>query len=712
MNHPIQLRYPLCSRRHVWLLCCLLFAIPAAQIAAQTSTAPQTEAQPSQTPPALPAQDQVSAHITAGAGPEQTLSAAGLHPVQPQPGKRKLREAESAYFAGAKKLEQDDLDAAEHEFRQALDLDPENPNYAIAISVTRQHRLTELVQQASKARQAGDQGKAETLLAEARSIDPTNPIVLEHVEPVNAEPAHTEPVMAASLRAPQPASAAGGGTLATDQPAGAMQTTAAAQQLWSIQTPALSGAIHIKSSDQVKSFDLQGDSSELLRSVALAFGIRVIVDESVERKHVHFVLANVNYGQAMTVLMSMTQVFAVPVDETTVMVARDNAANRQQWERQLEETIQVPGSTPEHLNELANVIRTIFSVRQATVQAGQGTIVVRAPEDVLLPMNQALQELMEPSGEVMVEVKVYEINTMRSTNVGTAIPSQFSVFNVDQTATSIVNANQSLVQQAIAQGLISATASNLQIALALLGSGLVQSSLASNLIGVFGGGAFQTGISASTNMTFNLARNSSDTRALDDVQLRVGDRQPAIFREGTKYPVITSTYTTGLSTAASTLSSATINGVSVASLLAQYAGGTSTTIPQVTYEDLGITLNATPVIQKTGRINLLLDLKIEALTGGSANGIPVLGSRRFTSDLTLSDGESAMMVSYVSKTESAALTGIPGLSELPGFQLPTQRDAEKDSSELVVTVTPRIVRRRAEELAGPRIVMVKSTAAN
>jgi Flp pilus assembly secretin CpaC len=330
---------------------------------------------------------------------------------------------------------------------------------------------------------------------------------------------------------------------------------------------------------------------------------------------------------------------------------------------------------------------------------------VRASQDILLPLNRTIQGLIESSGEVMIEVKMYEMNTTHTTNIGGALPTQFTAFNVNQAATSLVNANQSLVQQAIAQGYISATASNLQIALALIGSGLVQSNLASNLIGVFGGGALQTGISASTNTTFNLGLNSSDTRTLDDVQMRVGDRQAAVVREGTRYPITTSTYTTGISTAASSQSNASINGVSVASLLSQFSGGTSTTIPQVTYEDLGLTLKATPVIQKTGRINMLLDLKIEALAGGSSNGIPVLLSRQFASNLTLADGESALMVSNVSRTESAAMSGIPGLSELPGFQMPTQQDAEKDTSQLVVIVTPHVVRRRSDQLAGPRMAI-------
>ena len=251
----------------------------------------------------------------------------------------------------------------------------------------------------------------------------------------------------------------------------------------------------------------------------------------------------------------------------------------------------------------------------------------------------------------------------------------------------------------------------LSIAGELIASGLVQSSLFNSTIGVFGGKTMMTGITETGSISFNLGLNSSDARTLDDVQMRVADRQTANFREGTRYPITSSTYSSGLSTAASALSNKTINGVNVASLLSQYAGGSSMTIPQVTYEDLGVTLNATPAILKSGQINMKLDLKIESLTGSTSDGNPILGNREFKSDITVREGESVLMVSYVSKTESAAMSGIPGLSELPGFQMPVTQDVQKDTNQLVMVVTPHVVRRRSDLLASPRIAL-RGQAAN
>jgi Flp pilus assembly secretin CpaC len=711
-----------------WLLCCFVLAnsasktwaqTPATQAPAVQDRAQQGQAQPGaagqeQTQQSPPAQSQ-PAH---GAGAGTALAAAGSHPMETAPNKRHLRQAEDAYLAGANKLQRDDLIGAEREFTRAQKLDPGNRDYAIAISLARQHRLTELVQQAGKARQEGNPQKAEKLLAQARAIDPENPIVIEHSGPDLAKTASAAQApdaasgqAASDQAAEKPGDKAGGALPDPLADRARMLSAGEASEPWKIQAPVLEGAILLAPSDAVKSFHLSGTSPDLLRDVASAYGIRAIVDTSVEQKNFSFDLENVNYGKAMEVLKEMAHVIVVPVDETSVLVARDLPSNRLLMERLVEETIYLPGSTQEQINDMANVARNIFGVRQTTAQVATGSIMVRAPQEVLAPMNRVLKDLIDATGEVMVEVKMYEVDTSRTVNAGANIPTAAGIYNVDQAATALVNANQTLVQQAIAQGLVSPTSSALTIAGELIASGLVQSSLLSSTIGVIGGGTMMTGITETGNIAFNLGLNSSDTRTLDDVQMRVADRQTANFREGTRYPITSSTYSSGLSTAASALSNKTINGVNVASLLSQYAGGSSMTIPQVTYEDLGVTLNATPVILKSGQINMKLDLKIESLTGSTSDGNPILGNREFKSDITVMEGESVLMVSYVSKTESAAMSGIPGLSELPGFQMPVTQDIQKDTNQLVMVVTPHVVRRRSDLLASPRIAY-RGQAAN
>lgn len=612
---------------------------------------------------------------------QPTLSSTGVTEPSTRAEKKQLREAEDAYLSGAKELDRENLDAAEAEFTRAAQLDPTNRRYPLALSVVREHRVTQLVQQSAQARQRGDAGKAETLLEQARTLDPQNPIVLEHILP-NAAAA---PAQKAQSAAENPSSAD-----ATAQP-------------WHIEVSGFDGPVVVHPSGDLKSFDSRGVSNSMLQDVARQYGIRVLLDPSVEARSIHLILQDVSYERAMFALMTMTHTFAVPIDEKTILLARDTPENRARLDRQLQETIEVPGATPQKMQEIANVMRTVFDLKQVVVDQSAARIVVRGPQSVFAALNATLEPLMDTGGEVLLDVRLYEINKSGATQIGVRLPAAFTAFNVNQAARQIVNDNQSLVQQAIAQNLISANATDLQIALALIGAGLVQSDLAKNLIGVFGGGVLQTAVSSSTNgVTLNLSRNSTETHALDDIQLRVNDRAEATFRAGTRYPVTTSTFSTGLPNP-SALNNVTINGTNIGNLLQN--GGAGTTIPQISYEDLGVTLTATPAFQAGDRISLKLDLKIEALAGTGVDDIPILTNRHFGTSLSVANGESAMMVSDVSKTETAAIAGIPGVSELPGIGRPTERDTTQDSGQLVVVVTPHIVKRRLADAPGRRIAL-------
>jgi Flp pilus assembly secretin CpaC len=594
--------------------------------------------------------------------------------VTPKPSSRQIREAEDAYIAGARMLDHGDLTKAEAQFAKAVTLNPDNPEYLQATILARQHRVTELVQQAGRARLHGQSEKAQSLLAEARKLDPENALVTQHNDPATL-PSVFHPEIQAGI---DPASAP-----------------------WIVHAPTIAGPITLLPNPGTQTFEVRGETQQTIRQVLSRYGIRAVFDDSVKHQNLRFDLDDVAYPQATAILFDMAHVFAVPLDQHTLLIADDTAENRQKFERQLEETIYVPGSTPEQMKELGSVVQSVFDVKLVTVQNNAESLALRAPEDTLSAINLTLADLIDGGAEVLLDIKLYAIDRTRQRNIGAQLPQQIGLYNVESAARELVQANQSLVDQAIARGLIPPDASDITIALALISSGLVQSSLLSNTIGFFGGGLTQSGITINAPVTFHLGLNSSDTRALDTIQLRVGDRQTGDFRSGTRYPIITSTYTSGLAGSGAALAGVTINGVSAASLVNQ---ATSVTIPQIQYEDLGLILHATPTVQKSGLVSMKLDLKIEALAGGLLNNIPVLANRQYISQVTVRDGETALLASTLSRSESAAINGIPGLGELPGFQTATAvKDTETDSSELVILITPHVVRHRSSTLAGPRI---------
>ena len=575
-------------------------------------------------------------------------------------------------------MDRGDLPAAQDSFAQAKKLDPARTEYAEAYQLTRDGRVSALLQQAARARMLGQTAAADALVAQARSLDPTNELVLQHTP--------------------------------ADQPVHGLQEIPS-------RNLALAPPVQVQPKPGTREFHLRGNAGEVVRQVAEAFGLKAVLDSSVSGGDpIRFDLEGSEYEQAMSVLLRMNHLFSVAIDPKTLLIVKDTQDNRMNFERQAEETIYVPGSTQEQLNEIQNIVKNVFDVTKISVQANNSALIVRAPQPTLLAVNYTLADLIDGGAQVMLEIRLISIDKTRERNLGFSPPNSISAFSIASEAQKIVTANQSTINTLIQQGLFTPTGNAatdlVNEALYLLAAGLATDSLASGLIAKFGGGITTGGVSLGSAATLNLALNSSDARALEDITIRAGDRQQSVLRIGSKYPITTSTYSSGLSSATSSaLAGVTVNGVSASSLLNQYLGNSSTaTIPQIQYEDLGLTLKTTPSVLKDGLITLAIDMKMEALTGQTNNNIPILTSRVFTSSITVPDGTPAMLLSQVSSTESKAISGVPGLGNLPGFQgTLADRDAMRDSSDLIVMVTPHLVRRRANTLAGPRIAFQTST---
>ncbi len=596
------------------------------------------------------------------------------HPAQlPDISKKQQRAAEAAYLAGARQLDRDDPAAAEKDFARAVQLNPANRDYALAVALAREHHVTQLVQQAGKQHLLGNNAMADTLIAQADALDPQNRIVAQHLD--------SDP----------------------------LPLIASANPSWLPSISQLAGAIELRPKPITESFHVHTDTPTLLRLVTEPYGIHCILDPSVGSQSVRLDLDNAPYAQVMPIVLMMTHLFAVPLDPITILLVNDTVTNRQQYQPQLLETLNIPGQSAAEINDIGALIRNVFEVKQATVEPDLGDIVVRAPQDILRAINLTLGDMLDGGSQLMIDIKLYEVDTTRTRNIGVQLPQSASAYDVPALADASIAANQTAINQAIASGLLVLNGNPIQNlvkeALFLAAAGLINTSQLTNTLGFIGGGITTTGVALGSGLTANLALNSSDSRVLDDIQLRVFDRQEAVFRTGTRYPITTSIYSSSVPTLPASLAGATVNGVSVASLLNQISGA-AVSIPQIQYEDLGLTLKATPIIQKTGGlVTLKVDMKIEALAGSALNNIPILASRQLTSTVTVADGATALIVSNLSRSESAAVSGTPGLSELPGFQSTTNENTELDTSHLVILLTPHIVRKRAGNIAGPRIAI-------
>ena len=87
----------------------------------------------------------------------------------------------------------------------------------------------------------------------------------------------------------------------------------------------------------------------------------------------------------------------------------------------------------------------------------------------------------------------------------------------------------------------------------------------------------------------------------------------------------------------------------------------------VQYEDLGLTLKATPRVLRNGDVALSVEMKLDALSGTFIDGNPVLDNRAYSGVVMVKEGEAAVVATEVDKSQSLAISGTPGISEIPGM---------------------------------------------
>ena len=519
------------------------------------------------------------------------------------------------------------------------------------------------MQEADKARLLGRSEEANAKLREATSLDPNNPAVLQHEDSL-------------------------------------LSTTSLEKEDSGVE---LSGVVELQPLKDRHSFHIHSSGQAILQQVLSAYGISVTVDPSVQVNRTSFDGDNVDFAEASHMLQLATNSFFVVLDPKRVLVAKDTKENRDRYQRQLLETVYLPGLTAAEMTDVGNMARTLFDAQQTSAQAN-GTLTIRAPEGRLLALNHTLANLLDGKSQIDLEVRLIEIDTSRTINVGVQLPQTFSAFNVQSEVQSIISSNQSLVQQIIANGL--APAGDLEAIVAvLIASGQVTSPLLNEAFGVFGNGLTLTGVTI-PSVTANLALNSSDTRMLEDVHLRLQDKDAGTINVGEKYPIETSSYSglTGTGTSIPGISSAGLSS-ELAALGLSSSAAIQQPIPQVQYQDIGLNLKVTPHILRAQDVTLELDLKLQALAGASLNDIPELTNRSFNATLTARDGVTTAFVSDLTKQESAAVSGIPGLSEIPGFRSTTDSTREVQKSTLLILMTPHLIRRDHTEMAGPAVML-------
>lgn len=411
------------------------------------------------------------------------------------------------------------------------------------------------------------------------------------------------------------------------------------------------------------------DMRSIYAQIGRAFGVTFDFDPNITNHQFRLDLDNVDFYTATSFLGKVTKTFWAPVSDNEAIVANDTQEMRLNYERMAVRTFYINNvNAAADLNDLANVMRVIFNMRYISVDATRNTITVRAPRNDIDAMGAFIDSIMDAKPEIMLVLNEYEFDADKLYNYGLNLQTDFTVFNIPSEIRRVLGSDaQSVIDQLNQNGTIDPSKISPSDLSNLQNSPLLQPFL------FFGKGLGLTGITT-LPITGQLSFSKSFSANLEHLNLRAIDGEPATFRVGNKFPIVTANF-----------SAVTVNSNGLAN-----AGST----PQFQYVDLGLTLKITPHYESGGHIKMDMDLQIQGLGTQNFNGIPELTARSFQGNITVREGEPSVIAGAISDQELRSTKGYPGLGQLPGISsVLNSNSSQRTHNEVMIVVTPYVIRK-------------------
>ncbi|HEY6183979.1 MAG TPA: hypothetical protein VIW67_17155 [Terriglobales bacterium] len=561
-------------------------------------------------------------------------------PQPPSPSKQDLKEAKAAYARGVKLQRSKHLAEALEEYKSAVELNPLNPQYLTAQEMLRQQLVFEHMEKGNASLREGHQIEALANFHNALELDPQS-------------------------------------TYAQQQMRSVVRSEDDKPEL--VRVVANAGELHVRPNAVRSDFHYRGDPRELFNQIGKAYGIIPVFDDSLVSRPVRFDITDVDFDTAMQAACAVTKSFWTPLAEKQMLLVAETQENHRNFDRMVLRTFYLPGlGNAKDAQDISNLLRNLFDIRFVTVQAQSGTMVVRAPQRTVDAVTTFLTGLDNSKPQVMLDIRVYEISHTFMRNMGLSLPNQFQMFNVPVGALAALGGQniQDLINQLIASGGINqANNSSIQSLLQQLQN--QQSSLFSQPVATFGNGLTLMAVSLGS-LGAQLSVNESWVKTLEHAYVRTSHGDDATFRVGTRFPIVNATF------------APIFNNSAISQVLQNQSF--QAPVPSVSYEDLGLDLKAKPIVTGNSDVTLTLEMKVRTLLGQAVNGIPVIANREYKGTTMLKEGESTVLMGSVSRTDTRSMTGIPGLSAVPGLnKIVTSNNKEEDDDELMMVVTPYVV---------------------
>ena len=404
---------------------------------------------------------------------------------------------------------------------------------------------------------------------------------------------------------------------------------------------------------------------DVLDFLGEASGINVLYDRDFEDLTLSVTLAGVTFEEALSRILAANGAFHKVVDPRTIVVVPETPEKRGEYEELVIRTFYVSHGDVEALAELLSTLVRLPNMQnepQVVANVAANAITVRASAPVVGIVERVLAANDKPLAEVVIDVEILEVNRERAKRYGLDL-SRYSI----STAFS--------PEGALSVGDDGSSASSGLFSLDAVSGGV-------------GAGDFHLAVPAAV---IDFLEQDTDTRLVAQPQIRGQEGAELVLNLGQDIPVPTTAFTP-----------------------LALGGASFNPLTSFTYRAVGVILRMTPRV--TFENEIILDLEVENSTLGppilvAGQSLPTFGTRRVQTRLRLRDGESNLLAGLLSQEERQILKGFPGLLRLPILrQLFSANDESRQSTDIVMLLTPRIVRthRLTQEDVGPIYIGTRS----
>ena len=395
-----------------------------------------------------------------------------------------------------------------------------------------------------------------------------------------------------------------------------------------------------------------------LDALASSAGLRVIRDRDVriEPRSTLF-LTDARVSEALDLLLVSQQLAMRALDDHTVLIYPNTPAKQRTYGELQVRTFVLRYA---EAAAMATLLKTLVKSQAIVTDARTNTLVVRDTPEVLQLAEQLIAVNDRPSGDVVIEVQLIEVNRQRLSKLGLSWPTSLSLSTP-------------------------ASVTTLGALRALGGDAWLASPLALGL---------------------NLQLQDIDATVIANPRVRARHKEKARLLIGDKVPVMTTQLAssgagargTAATTAPATTAATTDPTTGGQGEVAAQAGDDGSVLlsGSVQYIDVGFKLEVEPRIHADGDVDLDLNIELSQITQTltTSSGVAYqLGIRQAQTSMRLRDGETQWLGGLIRRQDRGTISGLPGLSQLPVvarlFGLDSQ---DSGDSELVLAVTPRIVR--------------------